>query len=46
VIDVSNPPNPQCVGGYNTTGAAYGVVVSGNYAYVADGYVGLQVIST
>jgi len=24
------------VGGYDTSGSAYGVAVSGNYAYVAD----------
>ena len=37
VIDVSNPANPQRVGGYDTSGSAQGVAVSGNYAYVADG---------
>ncbi len=41
VIDVSNPANPQRVGGYDTSGNAYGVAVSGNYAYVADGHWGL-----
>jgi len=41
IIDVSNPANPQRVGGYDTGGEAYGVAVSGNYAYVADGYGGL-----
>jgi len=45
VINVSNPANPQRVGGYNTSGEAYGVAVSGNYAYVADGPAGLQVIN-
>ncbi len=44
VIDVSNPANPQRVGGYDTSGYAYGVAVSGNYAYVADCDAGLQVI--
>jgi len=43
VIDVSNPASPQGVGGYDT-GEAYGVAVSGNYAYVADDGAGLQVI--
>jgi len=43
VIDVSNPANPRRVGGYDTSGPAYGVAVSGHYAYVAD-YTGLQVI--
>ena len=32
------------VGGYDTSGYAYGVAVAGNYAYVADGTAGLQVI--
>src|SRR5439155_17255565 len=43
VIDVSNPANPQRVGGYDTSGSASGVAVSDKYAYVADGN-GLQVI--
>jgi len=30
VIDVSNPANPQRVGGYDTSGSALGVAVSGN----------------
>ena len=30
VIDVSNPANPQRVGGYDTSGEARGVAVSGN----------------
>jgi hypothetical protein len=42
VIDVSDPANPQWVGGYFTTGFAYSVVVSGDLAYVADGPAGLQ----
>ena len=36
VIDVSNPTNCVRVGGYDTSGYALGVAVSGNYAYVAD----------
>ena len=36
VIDVSNPATPQRVGGYDTSGEAWGVAVSGNYAFVAD----------
>ena len=44
VIDVSNPASPQRVGGYDTSGYAYGVAASGNFAYVADGTNGLQVI--
>src|SRR2546425_10199413 len=38
IIDVSNPANPQRVGGYATSGNALGVAVSGNYASVTDGY--------
>ena len=44
VIDVSNPANPQRVGGYDTSGDALGVAVSGNYAYVADGLWGLMIL--
>ena len=44
VIDVSNPANPQRVGGYDTSGSALGVAVSGNYAYVADGPWGLLIL--
>lgn len=36
VIDVSNPTNCVRVGGYDTSGSAYWVAVSGDYAYVAD----------
>jgi len=36
--------DPVRVGGYDTSGSAYGVAVLGNYAYVADGSAGLQVI--
>jgi hypothetical protein len=32
VLDVSNPANPQRVGGYDTSGLALGVAVSGNYS--------------
>jgi hypothetical protein len=38
VIDVSNPSNPREVGYFDTPGYAQGVYVSGNYAYVADGF--------
>jgi len=44
VLDVSNPANPQWVGGYDTSGYADGVAVSGNYAYVADGSWGLIIL--
>jgi hypothetical protein len=36
--------DPVRVGGYDTSGNAYGVAVSGNYAYVTDLYAGLHVI--
>ena len=35
---------PQLVGSYNTPGRAWGIAVSGNYAYVADFASGLQII--
>jgi hypothetical protein len=40
---VSNPANCVRVGGYDTSSYAFGVAVSGNYAYVADIF-SLQVI--
>jgi hypothetical protein len=43
VIDVSDPANPQRVGGYDS-GSARDVAVSGNFAYVAAGFGGLEVI--
>lgn len=36
---------PTLAGTYNTPGHAYGVTVSGNYAYVADYEYGLQIIN-
>src|SRR5687767_7737414 len=36
--------DPVRVGGYDTSGQALGVAVSGNFAYVADWDAGLQVI--
>ena len=36
---------PQLVGSYDTPGRAYGVAVSGNYAYVADYASGLLIIN-
>ena len=41
----SNHKEPTFAGSYNTPGYAYGVVVEGDYAYVADGTSGLQVIN-
>jgi hypothetical protein len=43
IIDVSNPSAPVRRGGYDTSGNALDVCVSGDLAYVADGY-GLQII--
>lgn len=41
---MSNPTNPQRVGGCNTIAYAQGVGVSGNYVYLAEGGAGLEVI--
>jgi len=35
---------PYGVGGYDTPSMAFDVAISGDYAYVADGYSGLQII--
>jgi len=44
IIDVSDPTEPQYMGGYDTAGDAQGVVVNGDYAYVADEKNGLVVV--
>ncbi|MBY8991595.1 MAG: hypothetical protein KGD58_12630, partial [Candidatus Lokiarchaeota archaeon] len=44
VIDISDPTNPGIPVYEPTTGYAWGVYVSGDYAYVADGASGLAVI--
>jgi len=44
VIDISNPAAPVCLGGYDTSGAAHGVTISGTCAFVAGGDGGLQVV--
>jgi hypothetical protein len=44
VIDISDPTNPTLLGTYDTPGNAMGVMVSGDYAFVADFITGLQVI--
>ncbi len=36
VVDVSDPANPKEVGHCDTPGLAWGIFVSGSYAYVAD----------
>jgi len=42
---VNDPTNPTLVGRCNTPGFAYGVTISGNYAYVADYDSGLIIIN-
>lgn len=37
IFDLSDPVNPSVVSQYETKGAALGITVHGNYAYVADG---------
>ncbi len=44
IIDISDPTDPGTPVYEPTTGSAYGVYVSGDYAYVADGNSGLAVI--
>jgi hypothetical protein len=44
IIDISNPSSPVLKGSYDTAGYAYGVTISGNCAYVADGSNGLVII--
>ena len=44
MIDISDPSNPEMVGSGDTSDFAWSVTISGNYAYVADGESGLQVI--
>jgi hypothetical protein len=36
VFDLSDPEKPQRIGGYDTSGIASGVTVSGDYAYVLE----------
>ena len=40
VVNISDPANPYETGFYDTPGHACGVAVSGNFAYVTDGYEG------
>jgi hypothetical protein len=44
IIDVSDPSNPSLKGSYITPHQAWRVAIFGNYAYVSDGYSGLQII--
>jgi len=45
ILDVGNVRNPRVIGRQNTAGQAFDVAVKGNYAYIADGYGGLQTIA-
>jgi len=48
VVDVSAPNRPVIVGGCYLScsrGGVYGVAVAGNYAYVADGHLGLRIVN-
>ena len=44
IINVADPKNPTEVGFYDTPGYAYAVVVTDNYAYVADWIGGLVIL--
>jgi hypothetical protein len=44
VVDISDATNPIQVGYYSFAGHAEGVKISGNYAYVADGSMGLRIL--
>jgi len=44
VINVSDPTDPTLVGGYDTSGYAWGVAVAGDNAYIADEGSGLVVV--
>jgi hypothetical protein len=45
VVDISTPASPVEVGSINTPIQALGVVVAGNYAYIADNLSGLPVVN-
>jgi hypothetical protein len=45
IIDVSVPSAPVEAGFYDSPGYAYGVAVTGSYAYVADGDDGLVILA-
>lgn len=45
IIDISNLNNPVSVSSIDTQDFAYGVALSGKYAYVAGGYSGLLIVN-
>lgn len=45
IIDISDPSDPFIVGSLKTPGNALKLVVSGKYAYIADGYNGIQIVN-
>ncbi|MBN1904504.1 MAG: hypothetical protein JW927_05340 [Deltaproteobacteria bacterium] len=45
VFGISNPEEVQVTESIDTPGSAGNTVISGDYAYVADGYSGLQIIN-
>ncbi len=46
IYDITNPAAPDLTGIYDTQGNARGIAVAGSYAYVADGYGGLRVLTS
>ncbi len=44
ILDISNPTTPLFVSQFYTHGYAYGVYISGNYAYIADCNMGLKIV--
>jgi hypothetical protein len=46
IIDVSNPASPVRLGGYDSSGFAWGVAVAGCRIYLADYEKGLKVLCT
>lgn len=44
VFDITNPTNLLAVGGYDINGPAYRVKAAGDYAYLANGTLGLEIL--
>jgi parallel beta-helix repeat protein len=44
IVDISDPNHPAEAGAYDTPGYAEGVVLVGQYAYIADGPYGLRIL--